>query len=65
MIKLIEFTDNTRAYTLIETAEKLGVVVPTVRLYLKEGTLVGMKYKRQVYIHEEEIERFLEERSRK
>lgn len=62
---MIEFTDNTHAYNIIESADLLGVVPGTVRKYLADGKIVGQKYKSKIYIHEEEIERFLRERSTK
>ena len=62
---MIEFTDNTHAYDVIETADLLGVVPATVRHYLREGKIVGQMIKTKLYIHEEEIERFLRERSTK
>lgn len=62
---MIEFTDNTRAYDVIESAKLLGVVPNTLRGYLKDGKINGQMYKTKIYIHEEEIERFLRERSTK
>ena len=62
---MIEFTDNTRAYDVIESAKILGVVPATVRYYLREEKLHGQMIKTKLYIHEEEIERFLRERSTK
>ena len=62
---MIEFTDDTRAYDLLETAKMLGVVVPTLRKYLKDGLIYGEKYGQKIYIHEDEIRRFIQERKRK
>lgn len=60
---MIEFTDDTRAFSVTETAEILDLDPLTVRKYLKEERLHGDKYKGRVYIHEEEIERFKKERN--
>lgn len=62
---MIEYTDNTHAYDVTESAKLLGVVPATVRYYLREGKISGQMYKTKIYIHEEEIERFLRERSTK
>lgn len=59
---MIEFTDNTRAFDLLESAQMIGVVVPTLRKYLKEGKISGEIIKRKIYINEAEIKRFMEER---
>ena len=63
MIDVIEFTDNTRAFTVTETAQILKLDPTTVRKYLKEGQLHGEKIKARIYIDEAEIERFKEERT--
>ena len=57
---MIEFTDNTRAFDVIETAQKLDVTPQTVRSYEKEGRLEGQKIKGKLYIFEE-IERLIQE----
>lgn len=62
---MIEFTDDTRAFDLLESAEMLGVVVPTLRKYLRDGLIYGEKIGQKVYIDEEELQRFIEERKRK
>lgn len=61
MIDVIEFTDNTRAFDVIETAQKLDVTPQTVRSYEKEGRLEGQKIKGKLYIFEESIERLIQE----
>lgn len=62
---MIEFTDNTRAFDLLESAQMIGVVVPTLRKYLREGKIHGEPINRKIYINEAEIERFKKERSAK
>ena len=63
MIDVIEFTDNTRAFTVTETAQILNLTPPTIRSFLRDGQLHGEKLKGRVYIDEAEIERFKEERT--
>ncbi len=58
---MIEFTDNTRAFDLLESAQMIGIVVPTLRKYLKDGLIHGEKIGRRIYINEEELERFMKE----
>ena len=65
MIDVIEFTDNTRAFDLLESAQMIGVVVPTLRKYLREGKIHGQTVDRKIYIDEAEIKRFKEERKRR
>lgn len=65
MIDVIEFTDNTRAFDLLESAQMIGVVVPTLRKYLREGKIHGQTVDRKIYIDEAEIKRFKEERERR
>ncbi len=60
---MIEFTDNTRAFTVTETAQILKLSPPTIRAFLKDGQLHGEKIKARIYIDEAEIERFKEERT--
>lgn len=55
---MIEFTDNTRAYTVSETAMILDYAPNTVRYLIRHGSLQGEKHGRRLYIHEEEIARF-------
>ena len=62
---MIEFTDNTRAFDLLESAQMIGVVVPTLRKYLREGKIHGQTVDRKIYIDEVEIKRFKEERERR
>lgn len=62
---MIEFTDNTRAFDLLESAQMIGVVVPTLRKYLREGKIHGQTVDRKIYIDEAEIKRFKEERERR
>ena len=62
---MIEFTDNTRAFTVTETAQLLELAPYTVRRYLKEAKIHGEKLKGRIYIDEAEIERFKEERERR
>ena len=59
---MIEFTDNTRAFTVTETAQILELSPVTIRKYLSEGRIHGEKIKARIYIDEAEIERFKEER---
>lgn len=65
MIDVIEYTDNTRAFDLLESAQMIGVVVPTLRKYLREGKIHGQTVDRRIYIDEAEIKRFKEERERR
>jgi len=65
VIDVIEFTDNTRAFDLLESAQMIGVVVPTLRKYLREGKIHGQTVDRKIYIDEAEIKRFKEERERR
>lgn len=65
MIDVIEFTDNTRAFTVTETAQLLELAPYTVRRYLKEEKIHGEKLKGRIYIDEAEIKRFKEERERR
>jgi len=62
---MIEFTDNTRAYTVIETAQILKRSLITVRKYLRDGKLHGEMLKHKIYIDETEIERFIKEEMNK
>lgn len=62
MIDVIEFTDDTRAFSVTETAQILDLDPTTIRKYLKDGRLHGEKIKSRIYIDEAEIERFKEER---
>ena len=43
----------------------IGVVVPTLRKYLREGKIHGQTVDRKIYIDEAEIKRFKEERERR
>lgn len=65
MIDVIEYTDNTRAFSVTETAQILDLDPTTIRKYLRDGRLHGEKYKSKIYIDEAEIERFKEERERR
>ena len=62
MIDVIEFTDNTRALSVTESAQFLQLDPTTVRKYLKDGKLHGEKIKGRVYINEAEIMTFKKER---
>lgn len=46
-------------YSLVETAEILGVKVRTLRAWLKTGVLIARKYegKKKWYVSQSEIER--------
>jgi predicted transcriptional regulator len=62
---MIMFTNETKAYDVIETAQILGLAVGTVRLYLSQGKLHGERVKEErskVYITQDEIRRFIKER---
>lgn len=62
---MIVFTDETRAFTVVESAKILGVAVPTLRKYLVDGLIHGEKLKSdrsRIYIAEEELQRFIKER---
>ena len=62
---MIMFTDDTKAYDVIETAQILGLAVGTVRLYLSQGKIHGERVKEaksKVYITQDEIKRFIKER---
>lgn len=65
MIDVIEYTDNTRAFSVTETAQILDLDPTTIRKYLKDGRLHGEKHKSRIYIDEAEIKRFKEERERR
>lgn len=49
----------TKYYDLAETAEILGVAIPTLREWIKDGFMLAHKYdgKNKWYISQEEIER--------
>lgn len=62
---MIVFTDNTKAFDVIETAQILGVAVSTMRKYLSDGLIHGERIKEaksKVYITQDEIKRFVKER---
>lgn len=65
MIDVIEYTDNTRAFSVTETAQILDLDPTTIRKYLRDGRLHGEKYKSKIYIDEAEIKRFKKERERR
>ena len=60
---MIEFTDDTRAFNITETAQILELDPTTIRKYLRDGLLHGEKIKSRVYIDEAEIGRFKQERT--
>ena len=62
---MIMFTDNTRAYDVIETAKMLNVIPQTVRNYLKTGRLSGQTVKRKIYVYEESINDLIQESRRR
>lgn len=62
---MIEYTDNTRAFSVTETAQILDLDPTTIRKYLKDGRLHGDKYKGKVYIAEAEILTLKKERERR
>ena len=65
---MIVFTDETKAYDVIESAQILGVTPNSVRRYLYDGKLHGEKLKSdhnkkpKVYISMDEIKRFIKAR---
>ena len=65
---MIVFTDDTKAYDIIETAQILGLTPTSVRKYLYDGKLHGEKLKAEsgkkskVYISHDEIKRFIKAR---
>ena len=62
---MIMFTDKTKAYDVIESAQILGVAVGTLRKYLSDGLIHGERIKEaksKVYITQDEIKRFIKER---
>lgn len=61
---MIEFTDNTKAYTIYEAAEILNFTPISIRYFLKHGELHSEKYGRNTYIHEDELRRFINERTK-
>lgn len=65
---MIVFTDDTRAYDIIESAQILGLTPNTVRRYLADGKIHGEKLKSEfgkkskVYISMDEIKWFIKAR---
>lgn len=65
---MIVFTDDTRAYDIIETAQILGMTPNSVRKCLYAGRLHGEKLKgesakkQKIYISKDEIDRFIKAR---
>lgn len=65
---MIVFTDETKAFDIIESAQILGLTPNSVRRYLYEGKLHGEKLKgetgkkQKIYISMDEIKRFIKER---
>ncbi len=65
---MIVFTDGTKAFDIIESAQILGNTPNTVRQYLATGKLHGEKLKgetgkkKKIYISMDEIKRFIKER---
>jgi excisionase family DNA binding protein len=48
-----------KAYTLEEVAGILKVNIRTLRTYINKGKLKGVKMGRQVYVAEQNLEKFL------
>lgn len=61
MIKL----EKTTAYDTVETAEKLGVTVNTIRRYLREGRIRCQKIGHKYYVTEDTLKEFLDGEARK
>ena len=65
---MIVFTDDTKAYDIIESAQILGLTPNSVRRYLYDGRLHGEKLKSdsgkkaKIYISMDEIKRFIKAR---
>lgn len=65
---MIVFTDDTKAYDIIESAQILGLTVNTLRKYIADGKLHGEKLKSEfgkkpkIFISQEEIKRFINAR---
>ena len=65
---MIVFTDDAKAYDVIESAQILGLTPTSVRRYLADGRLHGEKLKSEfgkkpkVYITMDEIKRFIKAR---
>lgn len=65
---MIVFTDETKAFDVIESAQILGLTPTSVRRYLADGRLHGEKLKSEfgkkpkVYITMDEIKRFIKAR---
>ena len=65
---MIVFTDETKAFDVIESAQILGLTPTSVRRYLADGRLHGEKLnsefgkKPKVYITMDEIDRFIKAR---
>ena len=65
---MIVFTDETKAFDVIESAQILGLTPTSVRRYLSDGRLHGEKLKSEfgkkpkVYISMDEIKRFIKAR---
>ena len=52
--------EGVRFYTILETAELLGVTIQTVRNYITRGRLRGAKIGRTYYITYKSLHEFLE-----
>jgi len=48
-----------RFYTVLETADELGITTQTVRKYIKEERLKAIRVGRPLYITEESLKNFL------
>jgi excisionase family DNA binding protein len=52
--------EGIKLYTIQETAEALGVTAQTIRAYLKQGRLKGIRIGRPILITENNIKEFLQ-----
>jgi excisionase family DNA binding protein len=51
--------EGIKLYTIQETAEALGVTAQTIRAYLKQGRLKGIRIGRPILITENNIKEFM------
>ena len=52
--------EGIKLYTIQETAEALGVTAQTIRAYLKQGRLKGIRIGRPILITENNLREFLQ-----